>query len=165
VEVNNIRLNEDAIISFKPAKQNTFELTFNKLILIGMAFIALGFFSSSSSKSNSKYSEQQLMQIAQQLEDDTNRLKEKENELYLRELNLRIESERQQEKLDQARRIHTSPIPSYNYQNNANTQYVDITKGSDIKAKSLSSDCKSWINSNIIEPSLDKEKYIKENCS
>ncbi len=84
--------------------------------------------------------------------------------MYLRELNLRVESERQQEKLDQARRIYTSSIPSYNYQqNNANTQYVDITKGSDIKAKSLSSDCKSWVNSNIIEPSLDKEKYNKEN--
>ena len=166
VEVNNIRLNEEDIISFKPAKQNTVELTFNKLILIGMAFIVLGFVFSSNSKSNSKYSEQQLMQIAQQLDNDSNRLKEKEKELYLRELNLRIESERQKEKLDQARRIYTSSTPNYNYQqNNANTQHVDITTGSDIKAKSLSSDCKSWINSNIIDPSLDKEKYIKENCS
>ena len=138
VEANNIRLNEEDIISFKPAKQNTVELTFNKLILIGMAFIVLGFVFSSSSKSNSKYSEQQLMQIAQQLESDTNRLKKKERELYLRELNLRVESERQQEKLDQARRIYTQPTSGFSsYQhNNANTQSIDITAGSDIRAKS-----------------------------
>jgi|GEM_PF-3149896 len=164
VEVNNIRLSEEDIVSFKPTKQKTFELSFDKLILIGIAFIVLGFIFSNSSKPNSKYSEQQLMQIAQQLESDTNRLKDKEKELYLREFNLRVESERQQEKLDQARRIYTQPTSGFSsYQHNStNIQSVDITAGSDIRAKSP--ECKSWINSNIVDPSEDKEKYIKENC-
>lgn len=164
VQVNNIRLSEEDIISFKPAKNKKVELSFDKLILMGIGLIVLGFIFSSSSKPNSKYSEQQLMQIAQQLESDTNRLKEKEKELYLRELNLRVESERQQEKLDQARRIYTqstSGFSSYQH-NNANTQSIDITAGSDIRAKSP--ECKSWINSNIIDPSEDKKKYIRENC-
>lgn len=165
VKVNEIRLTDEEIISFKSsAKPKTFELSFDKLILMGIGFVVLGFIFSSSSKPNSKYSEQQLMQIAQHLDNETNRLKEKEHELYLRELNLRVESERQQEKLDQARRIYTQSTSGISYQhNNANTQNVNITEGSDIRAKP--SDCKTWINSNIIDPSEDKKKYIKENCS
>lgn len=165
VEINNIRINEEDIISFKPVKQKTVELSFNKLILIGIAFIVLGFIFSSGSKPKSKYSEEQLMQIAQHLDNETHRLKQKEKQLYLRELNLRVESERQQEKLDQARRIYSQPTLGFsNYQhNNANIQSVEITTGSDIRAKP--SDCKSWINSNIVDPSPDKQKYIKENCS
>lgn len=165
VQVINIRTNNEDIISFKPAKQKKIELSFSKLILIGICLIVLGFILSNNSKLTNKYSEQQLMQIAQHLDNETNRLKKKEKELYLRELNLRVESERQQEKLDQARRIYSQPTSGFSsYQhNNANTQSVNIMEGSDIRAKP--SDCKAWINSNIIDPSPDKKKYIKENCS
>ncbi len=34
-----------------------------------------------------------------------------------------------------------------------------------ISNTSKEDDCKSWINSNIADPTPDKKKYIKENCS
>ena len=163
VQVNNIRLSEEDIISFKPAKNKKVELSFDKLILMGIGLIVLGFIFSSSSKPNSKYSEQQLMQIAQQLESDTNRLKEKEHELYLRELNLRVESERIQEKIDQAKRLYINTPSQPIYQTKEESRDIDIKIGTTIKGKA--SECKSWRNSQLIDPTPQKQKYIEDNCN
>lgn len=47
-------------------------------------------------------------------------------------------------------------------------ELIDLRDFETVESKSKqikNEDCKSWINSNIADPTPDKRKYIKENCS
>lgn len=78
----------------------------------------------------------------------------------------RQEQDRQRKEREQEREFILAQQRQWQHQNNYN-QYKQLNNLSNAKTPEeiQAENCKSWINSNIADPSPDKKKYIKENCN
>lgn len=130
------------------------------------------------------YAEHELAVAAEQLAKEAKEAEKKQREIYYQELtrqqlaaqrqeaeNARIawehyNAEQQRQEQERQREFILAQQRQWQHQNNYN-QYKQLNNPSNAKSTEeiQAENCKSWINSNIADPSPDKKKYIKENCS
>lgn len=130
------------------------------------------------------YAEHELAVAAEQLAKEAKEAEKKQREIYYQELtrqqltaqrqeaeNARIawehyNAEQQRQEQQRQREFILAQQRQWQHQNNYN-QYKQLNSPSNAKTTEeiQAENCKSWINSNIADPSPDKKKYIKENCS
>lgn len=77
----------------------------------------------------------------------------------------RQEQEKQLEERQREREFILAQQRQWQNQNQQNYQQLNSPSNAKTTEEIQAENCKAWINSNIADPSPDKKKYIKENCS
>lgn len=74
-------------------------------------------------------------------------------------------AEQQRQEQHRQREFILAQQRQWQNQNQQNYQQLNSLSNAKTTEEIQAENCKSWINSNIADPSPDKKKYIKENCS
>lgn len=129
------------------------------------------------------YAEHELAVAAEQLAKEAKEAEKKQREIYYQELtrqqlaaqrqeaeNARIawehyNAEQQRQEQHRQREFILAQQRQWQNQNQQNYQQLNSLSNAKTTEEIQAENCKAWINSNIADPSPDKKKYIKENCS
>jgi hypothetical protein len=129
------------------------------------------------------YAEHELAIAAEQLAKEAKAEEKRQREIYYQEITRQQLAEQRQEaenariawqhynaeqqRQEQQRQREFILAQQRQWQNQSKNNYQQLNSPSTAKSTEeiQAENCKAWINSNIADPSPDKKKYIKENCS
>ena len=127
------------------------------------------------------YAEHQLAIAAETLEKELKAEEKRQREIYYQEMtrqqlqaqhqeaeNARIAWQHynaEQQRQEEQRQRNFILAQQRQWQNQNNYKQLNSPSTAKTQEEIQAETCKSWINSNIADPTPDKRKYIKENCS